>query len=115
MGPSREDRHECYVAKARAELAVLAGCGVLMAGNAFSLILLVKGEPTAEEAQSSIDLYGARCEVMLGIPKGDTHDWENTTVTFWGRTWHTIGPVIMGIEANVPTMWHKKIRAARDE
>ena len=73
------------------------------------------GQPTAEEAQSSIDLYGARCEVMLGIPKGDTHDWENTTVTFWGRTWHTIGPVIMGIEANVPTMWHKKIRAARDE
>lgn len=73
------------------------------------------GQPTAEEAQSSIDLYGARCEVMLGIPKGDTHEWENTTVTFWGRTWHTIGPVIMGIEANVPTMWHKKIRAARDE
>ncbi len=73
------------------------------------------GQPTAEEARSSIDLYGARCEVMLGIPKGDTHDWENTTVTFWGRTWHTIGPVIMGIEANVPTMWHKKIRCARDE
>ncbi len=73
------------------------------------------GQPTAEEAQSSIDLYGARCEVMLGIPKGDTHEWENTTVTFWGRTWHTIGPVIMGIEANVPTMWHKKIRCARDE
>lgn len=73
------------------------------------------GQPTAEEAQSSIDLYGKRCEVMLGIPKGDTHEWENTTVTFWGRTWHTIGPVIMGIEANVPTMWHKKIRAARDE
>lgn len=73
------------------------------------------GQPTAEEAQSSIDLYGKRCEVMLGIPKGDTHEWENTTVTFWGRTWHTIGPVIMGIEANVPTMWHKKIRCARDE
>lgn len=73
------------------------------------------GQPTAEEAQSSIDLYGARCEVMLGIPKGDEHDWEDTTVTFWGKTWHTIGPVIMGIEANVPTMWHKKIRAARDE
>ena len=73
------------------------------------------GQPTAEEAQSSIDLYGKRCEVVLGIPKGDTHDWEDTTVTFWGRTWHTIGPTIMGIEANVPTPWHRKIRAARDE
>ena len=73
------------------------------------------GQPTAEEAQSSIDLYGKRCEVMLGIPKGDTHDWEDTTVTFWGHTWHTIGPMIMGIEANVPTRWHRKIRAARDE
>ena len=73
------------------------------------------GQPTAEEAQSSIDLYGKRCELMLGIPKGDTHDWEDTTVTFWGRTWHTVGPVLMGIEANVPTMWHKKIRVARNE
>ena len=73
------------------------------------------GEPTAEEAQSSIDLYGKRCEVMLGIPKGDQHDWEDTTVTFWGKTWHTIGPIIMGIEENVPTPWHRKIRCARDE
>ena len=73
------------------------------------------GQPTGEEAQSSIDLYGKRCEVMLGIPKGDTHDWEDTTVTFWGRTWDTIGPTIMGIEANVPTPWHRKIRAARHE
>lgn len=73
------------------------------------------GQPTAEEAQTSIDLYGKRCELMLGIPKGDTHDWEDTTVVFWGRTWDTIGPTLMGIEANVPTPWHRKIRVARHE
>lgn len=58
MGPSREDRHECYVAKARAELAVLAGRGVLMAGNAFSSILLVKGEPTAQEQDGGAPFAG---------------------------------------------------------
>lgn len=73
------------------------------------------GQPTAEEAQTSIDLYGKRCEVMLGIPKGDEHEWEDTQVVFWGRTWDTVGPVIQGIEANVPTRWHKKIRCARHE
>lgn len=73
------------------------------------------GQPTADEAQSSIDLYGKKCELMLGIPKGDTHDWEDTTVVFWGRTWDTIGPTIMGIEANVPTPWHRKIRVKRHE
>ena len=73
------------------------------------------GQPTAEEAQSSIDLYGKTCDYMLGIPKGDTHDWEDTTVTFWGYTWDTIGPTIMGIEQNVPTPWHRKIRVHRHE
>lgn len=73
------------------------------------------GQPTAEEAQSSIDLYGKRCDYMLGIPKGDQHIWEDTTVSFWGHTFDTVGPMIMGIEANVPTQWHHKIRVTRRE
>lgn len=58
MGPSREDRHECYVAKTKAELADLAGRGALMAGNAFSSVLLVKGEPTDEERDGGVPFAG---------------------------------------------------------
>lgn len=73
------------------------------------------GQPTTEEITSSIDLYGKRIEYMLGIPKGDTHDWEDTTVEIWGKPYRTFGATIQGIEANVPTPWHKKVRVARSE
>lgn len=73
------------------------------------------GEPTTDEVTSSIDLYGKKAEFMLGIPKGDAHDWEDAKVEFFGNTYHTFGFVIQGIEANVPTRWHKKVRVERVE
>ncbi len=73
------------------------------------------GQPTTEEITSSTDLYGKKIEYMLGIPKGDTHDWTDTAVEFFGRTYRTFGDVIEGIEANVPTPWHKKVRVCRYE
>lgn len=73
------------------------------------------GQPTTDEITSSIDLYGKRIEYMLGIPKGDEHDWEDALVEFFGRTWQTFGATIQGIEANVPTPWHRKVRVARYE
>lgn len=73
------------------------------------------GQPTTEEITSSIDLYGKKTEYMLGIPKVDEHNWEDTEVEFFGRKWHTFGMTIQGIEANVPTPWHRKVRVARCE
>ena len=73
------------------------------------------GQPTTDEVTSSTDLYGKKIEYMLGIPKGDTHDWTDTAVEFFGRAYRTFGDVIEGIEANVPTPWHKKVRVCRYE
>lgn len=73
------------------------------------------GQPTTDEVTSSIDLYGKRIEYMLGIPKGDAHDWEDTAVIIFGQTYRTFGSTIQGIEANVPTPWHKKVRVCRYE
>lgn len=72
------------------------------------------GQPTTEEIDSTLSLYGKKIEYMLGIPKGDTHDWEDTIVEFWGRRYRTFGMTIQGIEANIPTPWHKKVRVERD-
>ena len=58
----------------------------------------------------SISLYGKRIEYMLGIPKGDAHDWTDTEVEFFGARYRTFGAIIQGIEENVPTAWHKKVR-----
>ena len=62
------------------------------------------GQPTTDEVTSGIDLYGKKAEFMLGIPKGDTHAWEDARVEFFGRSWQTFGMVL-----------HHKVRVARYE
>ena len=71
------------------------------------------GEPTTVDITSSIDLYGKKVEYMLGLPKGDAHVWTDAKVTFFGQTFRTFGDVIQGIEENIPTPWHKKVRVER--
>ena len=73
------------------------------------------GQPTTDDVTSSVSLFGKKLEYMLGIPKGDAHIWEDTKVEFFGKTFQTFGNVIEGIEANVPTPWHRKIRVERYE
>lgn len=71
------------------------------------------GEPTTDDITSSISLYGKQIQYMLGLPKGDTHVWTDTEVEIFGETFRTFGDMIQGIEANVPTPWHKKVRVER--
>lgn len=78
------------------------------------------GEPSTDDITTSTDLYGKSIICMLGIPKGDTHDWQDKKVAWTdacGRTHvlKTFGYPITGIEANVPTRWHKKVRCAAYE
>lgn len=73
------------------------------------------GEPSTEEIESSISLYGKRIVYMLGLPKGDAHVWTDTTVEIFGETFRTFGDTIRGIEENIPTPWHKKVRVERCE
>lgn len=73
------------------------------------------GQPSTDDVLSSTNLYGKQIEYMVGIPKGDTHNWEDSMIEFFGKKYRTFGNVIQGIEANVPTPWHKKIRVERYE
>lgn len=59
MASERELRARAYRAKAEAELASLADRGVVAGGNAFSSVLLVKGELTADEAAGGAPFGGA--------------------------------------------------------
>lgn len=73
------------------------------------------GEPSTDDITTSMDMYGKRIAYMLGIPKGDTHEWKDTVVKWTDAygTEHkarTFGVPITGIEANIPTRWHKKVR-----
>ena len=57
----------------------------------------------------STSLQGKRLVMTLGIPKGDTHDWLDCNVDFWGHTWKTFGFPTEGIESNIPLSWNKKV------
>ena len=46
----------------------------------------------------------------LGIPKGDTHILTDRKITFFGNTFRSIGLPEQGIEANIPLVWHKKVK-----
>lgn len=75
------------------------------------------GEPTTDDITSSTQLFGKTIRYMLGIPKGDTHDWTNKKVSWTDAYGHTqtvmtFGFPIVGIEENIPSQipWHMKVR-----
>lgn len=73
------------------------------------------GEPTTDDITTSTQVYGKVIRYMLGIPKGDSHDWQDKKVSWvdaYGRTYtvKTFGFPITGIEANIPGPWHMKVR-----
>jgi len=71
------------------------------------------GQPTEEDILESTNLTGRRADYVLGIPKGDAHDWIDVDVEFFGKRFHTIGEEIQGIEAMIPLDWNRKVRCVR--
>lgn len=72
-------------------------------------------QPTSEEAADNLNLTGKRSSYVLRIPKGDTNDWEDKKVEFYGKVFRTVGPVTEYIEKLVPGQWNKKIMVERYE
>ena len=71
------------------------------------------GSPTTDDITDSINLYGKKIEYMLGIPKGDAHNWVDTEVVIWGNRYRTFGYPITGEQANIPLRWGQNVRVER--
>ena len=71
------------------------------------------GQPSSEDALSTLELTGKRIAYTLGIPKGDTHVWENTDVIIWGERFRTIGFPQTGIQENIPLRWGSNVQVER--
>lgn len=63
-----------------------------------------------QEITDTLNLTGRKAVYTLGIPKSDTHDWNNVRVSFFGQDFQTIGMPIQGIDDMVPLEWNKKVR-----
>ena len=72
------------------------------------------GQPTAEEITTELQLTGQRIAYTLAIPKGDTHDWNEVRVEFWGQKFRSCGTV-QGMEDLIPLAWNKKVQVERYE
>lgn len=71
-------------------------------------------EPLSEsEVLDTLNLTGRRAVYRLCLPKGDTHDWTNKEVEFFGKRWRTIGDELEWIESMVPLEWNKKVKVER--
>ena len=68
---------------------------------------------SAEDITTSQDLYGKKAVYTLAIPKGDTHNWEDTTVKFFGKEWRTFGVPLEGMDELLPLKWNKKVMVER--
>lgn len=64
---------------------------------------------SSDDSVSTLNLTGKKAVYTLGIPKGDTHDWRDAKVEFFGRIWKTFGIPIEGIEELIPLGWNKKV------
>lgn len=71
------------------------------------------GQPSSEDVLSTLELTGKRIAYTLGIPKGDTHVWENTDVIIWGERFRTIGFPQTGIQENIPLRWGSNVQVER--
>jgi hypothetical protein len=70
--------------------------------------------PTStDDVTNQMNLTGRKAEYTLAIPKGDSHDWENKEVLFFGKRWKTFGIPLEGIEEMIPLSWNKKVMVER--
>ena len=68
---------------------------------------------STEDITNELSMTGKHLEYLLGIPKGDEHDWEDKKIEFFGQTFHSFGFVTQGIEDMIPLQWNKKVKVER--
>lgn len=72
--------------------------------------------PTStDDIVNNYELYGKKAVYTLAIPKGDTNNWTDAKVRFFGETWRTFGIPLEGIEVMIPLDWNKKVQVERYE
>lgn len=64
---------------------------------------------SAQETLDVLNLTGKRVEYTLGIPKGDTNDWKDKKISFFGQTFRSFGDPLEGIDDLIPLGWNKKV------
>lgn len=70
---------------------------------------------SSEEVINEMNLYGKKSVYTLAIPKGDTHNWKNKRVDFFGQSFMTFDDPVKGIDELIPLDWNTKVKVERYE
>lgn len=54
-----------------------------------------------------------RPQILIHLPKTDTHDVDNSFVGYDGHEWHVIGTTVKQMDSNTPTRWDRYAIAER--
>ncbi|MBQ0113618.1 MAG: hypothetical protein KBT03_10845 [Bacteroidales bacterium] len=76
---------------------------------------VVIGSPSFDQSVTEMQLTGKRLAYVLGIPKGDTHNWKDTEVVIRGERFKTYGFPLTQTESNVPGKWNTQVKVERYE
>lgn len=68
------------------------------------------GNPSTDAVINELQLYGKRLIFVLGIPKGDNHNWQDTIVVIRGERFKTYGFPLTQTAANVPGRWNTQVK-----
>lgn len=71
---------------------------------------VIVGSPSFDAAVAELNLTGKRLAFTLGIPKGDTHHWKDTTVEIRGQLFRTYGFPLTQTAENVPGKWNTQVK-----
>ncbi len=65
---------------------------------------------STDDIVNSLELEGKKAVYILGIPKGDTNNWENREIRFFDQRFKSFGKVTQGIDHLIPLDWNKKVQ-----
>ena len=51
---------------------------------------------------NELAMNGKKAVYQLAIPKGDTHNWEDAEIEFFGERWRSVGMTTQGLEHLIP-------------
>lgn len=71
---------------------------------------VVIGSPSFDAAVAELNLTGKRIAYVLGIPKGDTHEWKDAVILIRGQRFRSFGFPLTQTSANVPTPWNTQVK-----
>ena len=71
------------------------------------------GPGNADQIIQATEKYGKKVAYTIGVPKGDTHNWIDTDVIFYGERFHTIGLPEKGMPENIPLYWGQNVMVER--